>query len=211
MEPPAIRRHRIAISSACPSWLGGTMHLVSILSDLSIAVWQIFLFTGMRVHKMPCAVPGRQVSGCWVVCLEHGDHRMGACLWGPLVAWWWTASVLVFWLSKRVPSCNTCCDSVGEQQNQVLYPYCLLGAVPSMDLSRPMPMCHTWGSIKQGREWADWYLAWMTRCTVLGRAAWLVSVQQCTRNLWEESPAGKHRAVAFLWLQSFVQPTWLKA
>lgn len=156
------------------------MHLVSILSHLSITVWQISLFTGIQVYKMPCAVPGRQVCGCWVVRLVRGGYRMDARLWGPPVAWWWAASALVFWLSKRILSC---CDIVGEEQDQVLYPYWLLQAVPSADLPKPMPTCNAWCGTKQGRERAGRYVAWMTRCRMLRRAAWPVSVQPCACTL----------------------------
>lgn len=140
---------------------------MSILADLSITVWQTFLFMGVQVYKMPCAVPVRLVSGCWVVCLVHGDYRTGACLWGPSGC----VAVNCICAGFAVVQGGTFmrCHSIGEEQNQVLYPYCLLGAVPSMDLPRPMPTCHriieslmtfkviksnhrTWGGVKQGRE-----------------------------------------------------------
>lgn len=38
---------------------------MSILSELSNAVWQIFLLTGTQVYKMPCTVHGEE--GVWVL------------------------------------------------------------------------------------------------------------------------------------------------
>lgn len=75
------------------------MRLVSILSDLSITVWQIFLFSGTRVHKMPWAVLGRQVSGCWVAPLMHGHYRAGGCLWD---LWSHARELHLCWFSGRL-------------------------------------------------------------------------------------------------------------
>lgn len=75
MEPPAARYHGIAISSACPGWLGVGGRCIWCQFCQASPPQFGSSFCLWECGCIRCRVPGRQVSGC---CVVHGDYQMGA-------------------------------------------------------------------------------------------------------------------------------------
>lgn len=206
MEPPAERCNRIAISSACPSWLGVRMHLVSVLSNLSNTACQIFLLMGVQVHEMPRTVPGQQLSGCWVMCLVHGGYHMGACLWrtsGCVVVSYFCAGALVIqedafmkllllryhWRAE--PGAVSMWPSGSGCQHGSPWTHACMSYLGQYKAGLTGTL-----SGWPGAQWSGELLAWF-----------LCSSARITC----EKKAEKHKAIDFVRFQSFVHLTWFRS